>query len=92
LYIALPPLPAFPSSLLPPFVDPSVFTPIPFTTLAVAQPITWTTTEFVGTLGGGITVLTRPHWSMDIDARYVGFFGNRERHPGRYGGGVTYRF
>jgi hypothetical protein len=43
-------------------------------------------------LGGGVSFLTNDRWSFDVDARYVGIFGQRDAQIGRFGGGVTYRF
>ena len=50
------------------------------------------TTAFAATLGGGLSILTSDHWSIDVDARYVAIFGNRDLQIGRYGAGITYRF
>lgn len=50
------------------------------------------TTGFAATLGGGLSILTSDHWSIDVDARYVAIFGSRDLQIGRYGGGITYRF
>jgi hypothetical protein len=77
----------------PPSLPPTLFGgPAVVTALAVARPIARTTTDFAATLGGGISVLIGDHWSVDVDARYIGFFGDRETHIGRYGAGPTYRF
>ena len=51
-----------------------------------------TTTDFAATVGGGISFLTNGRWSFDVDARYIGIFGQRNAQIGRFGGGVTYRF
>ena len=58
----------------------------------VSQSIARTTTDFVATLGGGVSLLTGDHWAFDVDARYVGLLGSRDLHIGRYGGGISYRF
>ena len=50
------------------------------------------TTGFAATLGGGLSILTNDHWSIDVDSRYVAIFGSRDLQIGRYGGGITYRF
>jgi len=51
-----------------------------------------TTTDFAATFGGGGSFLAGDHWSFDVDARYIGVFGERDAQIGRYGGGITYRF
>jgi opacity protein-like surface antigen len=56
------------------------------------ESITRTTTDFAATFGGGVSFLTSDHWSFDVDARYIGVFGERDAQIGRYGGGITYRF
>jgi hypothetical protein len=68
----------------------TVISPVfrPTVTESVAQ----TTTDFAATLGGGVSFLTDGRWSFDVDARYVGIFGQRDAQIGRFGGGVTYRF
>lgn len=80
-------------------LPPLIFSPpggllVPFPTLLRPQieSITRTTTDFAATIGGGIGILTSDHWSLDIDARFIGIFGQRDARVGRYGGGVTYRF
>lgn len=57
-----------------------------------SEPIARTTTDFAATFGGGIAFLTNDHWSIDVDARYIGIFGWRDLRIGRYGGGISYRF
>jgi hypothetical protein len=56
------------------------------------ESITRTTTDFAATFGGGIGFITGEHWSLDVDARYIGIFGERDVRIGRYGGGITFRF
>jgi opacity protein-like surface antigen len=73
-------LPAFPSIVLVP-------QPSPF-----RESFSVVTTGFAATLGGGVSILTNDHWSVDADARYVAIFGSRDLQIGRYGGGITYRF
>jgi len=72
-----------------PAAQPVIFPPIlpPRT-----ESITRTTTDFAATFGGGVSFLTSDHWSFDVDARYIGIFGERDAQIGRYGGGITYRF
>jgi hypothetical protein len=68
-----------------PLVYPTIFPPR-------SESIARTTTDFAATFGGGISFLTSDHWSLDVDARYIGIFSNRDVRIGRYGGGIMYRF
>ena len=68
-------------------VRPVIFPPPP-----QRESIARTTTDFAATFGGGVSFLTNDHWSFDVDARYIGIFGERDARIGRYGGGTTYRF
>jgi hypothetical protein len=68
----------------------TVIFPVPLPPLT--ESITNTTTDFAAIFGGGVSFLTNDHWSLDVDARYIGIFGWRDLRIGRYGGGITYRF
>src|SRR5258705_344924 len=59
--------------------SPIVVFPVP---PPVSQSIARTTTDFVATLGGGVSLLTGDHWAFDVDARYVGLLGSRDLHIG----------
>ena len=49
-------------------------------------------TDLALTLGGGVSFRTTEHLWIDVDLRYLGMFGDKNLHVGRFGGGVTYRF
>jgi hypothetical protein len=78
-----------PLTLNVPFGQPMIF-PSPFPPRT--ESIDRTTTDFAAAFGGGVSFLTNDHWSLDVDARYIGIFGRRDAQIGRYGGGITYRF
>ena len=44
------------------------------------------------TIGGGASVLFGERLSIDLDARYLSLVGNVDRHIGRFGTGVSYRW
>jgi opacity protein-like surface antigen len=78
----------YPPILLPAFERTVLFPePAPF-----RESFSVVTTGFAATLGGGLSILTSDHWSVDADARYVAIFGSRDLQIGRYGAGITYRF
>jgi hypothetical protein len=51
-----------------------------------------TATSLALTLGGGLSILATEHFSIDADLRYLGLFGTRDRHVGRFGASANYRF
>jgi opacity protein-like surface antigen len=51
-----------------------------------------TITSLALTLGGGLSILATEHFSIDADLRYLGLFGTRDRHVGRFGASASYRF
>ena len=51
-----------------------------------------TTTSLALTLGGGLSILATERFSIDADLRYLGLFGTRDGHVGRFGAAASYRF
>jgi opacity protein-like surface antigen len=57
-----------------------------------SQTITQSATDLALTLGGGISFRATDHLWIDADLRYFALLGHVDRHIGRFGGGVSYRF
>jgi len=60
--------------------------------IARAQSLSTSSTNLALTLGGGIDIYTTERLAIDVDLRYLALLGDRDRHIGRFGGGVTYKF
>lgn len=58
----------------------------------VRRPFTVSTTDLALTVGGGVGILAVHGMSVDVDLRYLHVMGNEDRHIGRFGAGVSYRF
>lgn len=58
----------------------------------VVREISTTSNHLALTIGGGVSILAREHVSVDVEGRYLGLFGERTLHVGRFGAGVSYTF
>jgi opacity protein-like surface antigen len=59
---------------------------------SIVQTVSTTSTDLALTIGGGVSVFSREHLTVDVEGRYLGLFGDRTLHVGRFGAGVSYRF
>jgi opacity protein-like surface antigen len=78
-----------PALTIPELVIPDVIGPI---LPPMPQPVSYASIAMALTLGGGISVLATDRFSIDADLRYLGLSGDSDRHLGRFGVGVSYRF
>jgi opacity protein-like surface antigen len=77
---------------------PTIISPIsgvPITALALSLPPTTASTSSAAmalTLGGGVSLLVAPHFSVDPDIRYLRLMQTNGANVWRFGVGASYRF
>jgi hypothetical protein len=85
------------SIIFPPFLVPlgNVGRPqnlVTWSSQLTSRTTTSTSINLALTLGGGLSIHATDRFAIDVDLRYVNLTGSRDRHIGRFGAGVSYRW